>query len=285
MNILLLGNGLNRINCDHSSWDRLLYRLIEPLNEQISHRGKPFPLLYEEVLLLNQHKKQLSESDILKAITEGLEEIKTNKFHVEFADLFDTILTTNYDYKIEEALIHSNIPKSSTHEILYSIYRKISIGNKNIWHIHGESNQLRSICLGYERYGANIQKIRNFIIFGNNDKNISPLKQRLATEENMYISWVDHFFKDDIYIVGLGLDFHEIDLWWLLDFRAREIYKQPKIINNKIYYYCPKHEKKVRLEVLKAMKVNIVEIEVKDSNYTNYYIEVLRKIKEHISMD
>jgi hypothetical protein len=34
-------------------------------------------------------------------------------------------------------------------------------------------------------------------------------------------SWLDVFFRDDIHIVGLGLDYTEIDLWWALTYKAR----------------------------------------------------------------
>ena len=35
-------------------------------------------------------------------------------------------------------------------------------------------------------------------------------------------SWYLKFFKEDIYILGLKLDFSEQDIWWLLDFRIRK---------------------------------------------------------------
>ena len=49
----------------------------------------------------------------------------------------------------------------------------------------------------------------------NNKNNFSDeLKQALKG------SWVEHIFFSNLYIVGFGLDKSEIDIWWLLAYRA-----------------------------------------------------------------
>ena len=277
-NIILLGNGINRIK--HSnSWELLLCSLIEQSGLNITQKDKPFPLLYEEILLKTLKNTNNKERSLLQKIVESVNSIETNKYHYACSQLTDEIITTNYDYKLEESLLSINqqkhIPKSLTRERLYSLFRCIKIDNKIIWHIHGEINNIESICLGYERYGANIQKIRNFIISGDEKKDILPLKKRLIRQENLGVSWVDKFFTNDISIIGLGLNFHEIDLWWILDFRAREKYTGNKEINNKITYYCPIGEDKARIQVLEALGVITREIsfeQQKNQNEANYDI-------------
>ena len=42
------------------------------------------------------------------------------------------------------------------------------------------------------------------------------------TVDGMVYSWLDVFLRDDIHIVGLGLDCTEIDLWWAVTYKARK---------------------------------------------------------------
>lgn len=44
----------------------------------------------------------------------------------------------------------------------------------------------------------------------------------------------------DVYIVGLGLDYSEIDLWWLLDRRQRMVRGEGVMKQNKIVYFVTK---------------------------------------------
>jgi hypothetical protein len=278
MKVILAGNGVNRVD-QNESWESLLNSLIDLTGNNIQLNEKPFPLLYEEILMTLQKSKTKTEDDLLDIIIEKIRKIQINEIHQKITEIFDVILTTNYDYTFEKALSVDELYKTSTREVLYSLYRCIEIGNIKIWHIHGEANKPKSICLGYERYGANIQKTRNLIISGDEKKKIDPMKKRLLNNSNLKISWVDYFFSENIYIVGLGLDFQEIDLWWLLDFRAREINKGTKKINNKIVYYCSTNEKISRIQVLKSMHVDVIQIEITQENYKSFYFEVINRIE------
>ena len=102
----------------------------------------------------------------------------------------------------------------------------------------------------------------------------------MVKQEGLGISWVDKFFTDDISIIGLGLNFQEIDLWWILDFRAREKYTGNKEINNKITYYCPISEDPSRIPVLKALGVVVKEIpfEQQDDQSETKYADLYKKI-------
>jgi hypothetical protein len=226
-----------------------------------------------------QKRKTKTEDDLLNIIIESIRNIQKNEIHQKVTEIFDVILTTNYDYTFERTLSNGEMYKTSTREVLYSLYRCFEIGNKKIWHIHGEADKPKSICLGYERYGANIQKIRNLIISGDEKKNIDPIKKRLLNNTNLNVAWVDYFFAENVYIVGLGLDFQEIDLWWLLDFRARQINKGTMGINNKIVYYCSTNEKIAIIQVLKSMHVEVIQIKISQENYKSFYSEVINRIE------
>lgn len=51
--------------------------------------------------------------------------------------------------------------------------------------------------------------------------------------------WPELFFTSDIAIVGLGLDYSEIDLWWLLSMRAALFSPNKGLIENenRIIFY------------------------------------------------
>ena len=76
--------------------------------------------------------------------------------------------------------------------------------------------------LGYDHYAGNLQKIRNYItasIRHDNQRLESIIKSDRRDPESLEnpISWVDLFLTRNVHILGFGLDFSELDIWWLLD--------------------------------------------------------------------
>ena len=105
-------------------------------------------------------------------------------------------------------------------------------------------------------------------------------------------TWMDTFFFSDVHIIGLGLDFQEIDLWWLLNKRYRYIktahtfpskYRDLSI-NNHIYYYG-----KVSQEVKAVLEAYGVHTEYANdsqdsvNDWTKFYENLIAKIKEKIN--
>lgn len=134
--------------------------------------------------------------------------------------------------------------------------------------------------IGYEHYISSIHNIQ------------------INQKENKKISWIDIFLNDNIYILGLGLDFGEIDLWWLLSYRNRLILDN-KIQKNKVIYIKNKKlissninlseeekiknilknkEEKAKIEMLKVFGVEIKEI-IFENNYIDYYNQVIQFLK------
>lgn len=167
----------------------------------------------------------------------------------------NTYLTTNYDYALEKSVDPSFKSKRGSTETTYSRYRKhnVNVGseNKTIYHIHGEEHVPRSICLGFEQYSGSLEKIRSDLVR-------STKKGKNPADEHRYHlydvmmgvkkengedegdgSWYLNFFKEDVYILGLRLDFSEQDLWWLLDYRIRKVKyeKNDFEITNRIIYF------------------------------------------------
>jgi len=270
--VLLLGNGINRISKNYS-WEALVDELIDTFGfNDIKKRNKPFPLLYEEILSKSiKHQQAKKEDELLEFIADKIDHIETSEYHNMALNKYTTIMTTNYDYALENSIANRSLFVATTKETRYSLFRKISINGKLIWHIHGESNRPKTICLGYEHYSAYIQNMRNYIVKSKISKSLEKLS-KIESE-----SWIDYFFVEDIDIIGLALDFVESDLWWLIIYRSRLINTMKIDKKNAIRYFIRKENQYnnatlEKLEMLNANNVDVIEIEA--LKYENYYEKV-----------
>ncbi len=187
---------------------------------------KPFALVYEEILLAGATPdKQSDEQEMKRRIANLVGELIPNEFHRSIANSpVKHILTTNYDYCFELASIHRNTRSNLQVETKYSVFRRRTIGEQSVWHIHGEVAVPNSITLGYDQYSGYLQKLRGHATAGRDSEGGSPFKRgdmEFDSVEGTTYSWLDVFLRDDIHILGLALDYTEIDLWWALTYKAR----------------------------------------------------------------
>lgn len=287
--VLLLGNGINRINNDYS-WKKLLEGLLSFVGKSsnINLRDKPFPLLYEEIYLRGLKHSKINELEIKAFISRQISKLLPNSLHSEIIKMnFQHILTTNYDYILEKSLpngFESTQVVSIIKEKKYSILRSRKSNSTNIWHIHGEQGVPNSLTLGYEHYSGYLQQMRNYLISGLAYKKtfIPPLIDRLKRMDKEIISWIDLFFRKDIYILGLNFDFAEIHLWWLLTYIARKKgEKRQYMLNNTINYIYPSSKRKnsePRFQLLEATGVKLVEIDLVNNDWEKFYMDCLEYI-------
>lgn len=247
MDVLFVGNGLNRCANIVPGWDTLFSSAVD-IPAFHSKRGLTPTLEYEQnvhaILKLAPHMKS---GDIKKAIARYLTK-KQKQAPKGWQDVIhrqllacapQTILTTNYDYFLELAIDgHFKPGAASTEETLYSKERYREVGSHRIYHIHGEASGPASICLGYEQYVGSIQYTRAEIV-KSTDK--APNRFHLADvlngqAEPIQNRWYYHMFLDDVYILGFSLDAAELDIWWLLNYRAKLKQEHPDWIKNKIVY-------------------------------------------------
>jgi hypothetical protein len=95
------------------------------------------------------------------------------------------------------------------------------------------------------------------------------------------LSWVELFFMNHVHIVGFSMDYSEIDLWWILNKRAR-IMKAPEkglSLNNEVTYYTTEIDSPKR-HLLEAMNVEVVEAPKPTSKgeWEQYYRGVIKQI-------
>tara|TARA_R110000737_G_scaffold350440_1_gene389443 strand:- start:671 stop:1567 length:897 start_codon:yes stop_codon:yes gene_type:complete len=288
------GNGINYLSEGSISWNDLLEELMR--DTKFETQFVPNIIAYERIRL------NWKENENLKGeIVEKLKGQTTNKYFQKLLHLDVTdFISTNYDYAILEAHKLNDPQNSLLHrstENLYSLRRHkqliCSKANKSfrVWNIHGELDVPKSIMLGMNHYCGSIGKINQYLKgeydFGHKEehKPIASIEQKLENKSFDHYSWVELFFSGDVHMAGFGLDFSEIDLWWVLTKRARLMATSK--LNNKVYYYVKpinqvtreKELEKRRRETLESLNVVVVEIELIERNYGDQWTEIIKRIE------
>lgn len=251
-NSLLFGNGLNQLTNDGPSWNELLEKLKG--NNTFNHSTLTNTMIYERIFL-EREKPTLGKEIIIKnEIANEMKNIKGSIFYQKIIDLnFDNYITTNYDYAFRNTVNKDIINENN--ENIYSIRRNLEFSNNmKIWQIHGEVNSPKSIQLGLDHYCGYIGKIDSYLKgsydYHKNGKNIKSKKIEEKIQNSCFdnVSWIELFFNTNIHILGLGLDYSETDLWWILNKRDRLMIDHN--INNRVIFYTEKidEEKKGLLE-------------------------------------
>jgi hypothetical protein len=327
----LIGNGINRaISNGVKSWETLLKDISSAYNVKVDVNDfKPFPLAFEEIVFKSGGHFEKTLKEIKESIAAAYEHTPANDLHRAIIESgIENILTTNYDYAFEKALFEDFInsrefgPKS-TDETLNSVKRRTWFKERilknrlkqhelSVWHIHGEIDQrllpsesktvspANSIMIGYEHYGKYLGEIQKYIR-GEKGKYNIPVNQKISEQNLKPISWIDCFFQNELHIAGISFDFSEHHLWWLLNYRAKQIRTgkiNEKNINSIYYYYhvtsdlfpdkpdvyvkvlLKKNNEKAKIDLLKALGVNTVEIPIALNDYKSYYEQFLKKALE-----
>ncbi|MBQ0021923.1 MAG: hypothetical protein KBT29_01655 [Prevotellaceae bacterium] len=279
------------------------------LNEKFGHHPNTDKIDLTE---LKKHIKSYLEDVLSQPISSGFNNVANQLLEINW----NNILTTNYEYTLARVLTEKNyIYKKTRQQSVYSTRRKHHYENTNgkeldLWYIHGELDYVKSIMLGYDHYCGSLSKVSDYIKNGKlsdnlnddstvslkEDKGIHHILKKLFLYGNHdtveYSTWMDTFFFSDVHIIGLGLDFQEIDLWWMLNKRHRYIKTMyalaPKYrdlrINNQIFYYGKtSKEIKAVLEAYGVDTTNTDDSSSKIDNWSVFYSENIAKIKENIN--
>jgi len=295
-NSLLIGNGLNRCLPNGVSWGDLLQKIADKYD--VKHNSEiSFPMEFENIVNQILQKEQYYNkgdsiyTELKTEIINLINSLDDNEFslHMKFMKLpVKSVFTTNYDYLLEKST-DINFSKSIYYRRnivgnnKYNLNQKIHLVNKDFYHIHGEIWYPQSICLGYEHYSGTLQHLRN--VLSSSKKGVPKIALAMSNNTSLNV-WAEKFFTDNIYIVGLGLSDSEIDLWWLLTYRAYLYYSNRasmhKYIKNKIVYYD------IGIEENKNLKFTLTNQHVeyrfiKSVNYENAYRNICDKINDEIS--
>lgn len=248
---LFIGNGLNRTISSNIAWDDLLKNIANEYGV-IHNTNITFPLEFEsianQILMGTSSPSPEIYLELKQKIIAQIEKATLPKTapHYAFTGLpVDSIFTTNYDYLLENSLApefdytkYQDPANMGNNRYNLKTSRKIS--EKTIYHLHGEIKKPQTICLGYEHYAGTLQNMRSELNTKSKENGLH-IKAALLDESKTTNTWAEKFFTDDVDIVGFGLAQCEIDIWWLLTYRAYLFYSDRdgmrNLINNTITFH------------------------------------------------
>ena len=291
--VLFLGNGINRLRGGYNWQDTMQNLAKEAGITEPTHLFSKIPntILFEVLYSSFLEKKDVHQEErhLKKFISKKLSNLPSNECHEKVHTLgIKHIITTNYDYSIEKSSASEYTKNSTYQESKYNLFRRNKVGNINIWHVHGEIDYPNTITLGFDHYAGNLEKMHSFLTTG-----LSPRYHKIELETitkntgcmNKCFSWVDVFLLNDVHILGFGMDFSEIDIWWLTIYKQR-MRKRNKSFGKTFYHSFiqeaenPEELEQTKIEVLKSLNVNVVDYtDRKGYTYTKVYEEVFRQIK------
>lgn len=201
------------------------------------------------------------------------------------------IITTNYDYGIEwilkkcgyeQKVAHGLIPEQIYNIRTYKVFRNDKTTHTvKLWKIHGDSDseRIKSVTLGFDQYCGTIAKEYDYVkgeyasnrntrsnrlsVGASNPVCSASLKDKCGGKKCFDgISWIELFFTSNVYIVGFGMGFSEIDIWWLLNQYSRLKEQDLNQVNNTITFIDNKQysvDEKIKM-ILKYFDVCLTEI-------------------------
>jgi hypothetical protein len=264
---VFFGNGLNLANGAQLNWKNLLEDIAHNVNVDCSYllNEKKYTMAYEKMIVSPKSDEEM----IKKAIIEELEKAQPSHVYRQLAHLrADHYLTTNYEHLLNATFVHEGHKELIEYEEedVYSIRRhnEITINRAQaikIWNIHGSIKKYKSLMLGYDHYCGAIGKIDAYLkgtyTWEHRQKSISTMRIDEKLEYGFDdTSWIELFFKSNMHIIGFGMSFDELDIWWLLNRRARMMKNQK--IENSIYFYCTELSEAAK-SLLQSYDVHVVE--------------------------
>lgn len=317
-NVVLFGNGLNLLS-NNLSWhdllDKILHKGLEDKDTSVCMPSALPNTLQYDFILFNSDSvgKSIVEErqlNLKKCIAENVKHFATNDIYKILGELkVDTYLTTNYDHTLDESLRQIgyvlDLSKSNKQEKLYNIRRSRAFSKsgdttKIIYPIHGDIDNPKSMVIGYNHYCGTIGKLDAYLKGraeweGNQ---LLKMEERLYSEDFAVKSWIDHFFFSNVHIFGLGLDFSEIDLWWIL-VRRKRLIMEGCPINNHIFFYdivkkdvssCDDNDLsredlmiKAKYEILAKMDVKLCIYKVEKDDYYSSYRKAIGNVERYLS--
>lgn len=308
--VLFIGNGINKA-FGEPSWSGLIEAVSTGLydEEMKKIRRMPYPL---QAIVVTDDCVDYGLQIIADKMMPKELVPEHGKMLAEFVTLpFDAVLTTNYSYEIERALMpdfdckmrSSSKWRKSTHtgnkleeqfgifryyklpvgelstraggkasEITEEINDRINDGVAYIWHVHGEAARPDSMIFGHYYYGVLLSVIQQY-----SAKVLSRYERCRKRGEDFHPrSWIDYFLIGDVYVSGFGMNLSEMDVWWLINCKKRYFKDY-----GGIFYYEPEidYPDKFNTKVLaKSYRVNIQKMNF-DGDYKRFYYDTAKDLR------
>lgn len=254
-NTVLIGNGPNRANEEdvlevgnvQISWHSLLKDLSKFAGIDIRNIDKkPLTLVFDEILL--RSPKPNIKLALLKEVANRIYLARNTELTKRLSELTDVMLTTNYSWATTDSPEFGLFLKKKFPEInenTFSIFRGFKGDKREIWFINGSSDTPTSLALGYMQYARHQTQIKNYLTGGVTYSKTkipnSPIYRGIPQfdfdKKPEPYSWADLFLRDHIHMIGLGMEYTETILWWLLIEKMNLQRRYPKYIGGVTYHH------------------------------------------------
>lgn len=244
-----------------------------------------------------------------------LNNIPANAIHYNLISLIkeariSAIITTNYDVIIERVLDPNfDYFKDVTKTEKPHNPKPVKVYGVDIYHAHGVLADVKTVCLGYNHYATILACLRGEIAKKQTNLDNSLAIRQLLTGQitEPILKWSELFFTSNIAFIGFALDTCEIDIWWLLTYRAYlycgNFFQMRGLINNKIVFYdlvicpfdsidfdtksnllvdCISDKKKRLYDLLKCYHVEInLQPLFQGEDYSDGYLRIIKSINQY----
>lgn len=227
------GNGVNLLSKKGKTWDNILReisvgQILPPIGSNT--------LKYEYIVLPKNKYTEVghgctftvagvkvtemidTEIDIKTKLKEKMTHFEAPAFYDKLAELeADNYITTNYETFLNNPLMKRGYKRKDTECSIRNIEAHFTFvnGEKKIrlWNMHGSFDIEERIMLGLYEYCESVTKLKRMFELSNGHINAE-------TDENC---WPYVMLHSNVYILGFGLGYEEIDLWYFLTIRKRLI--------------------------------------------------------------
>ena len=280
---LVVGNGINRFKSsdESNSWEHLLCQICGDVKflDGKEYIGK-IPLTEFSDLLQFHISRTRLKTSVQKEFRDKLGTFKYSNHHMNISKWAiknnAPVLTTNFDTTLSDSC-NAKLMKYKTTDMpgptdyypwskYYSMQPIDEPHNSfGIWHAHGMRQHTRSIRLRLSDYMGAVQRVRSWMHLGGS-KGLFHSKESLDLWKGKG-TWLNAFFRNDLLIIGLGLNTEEVFLRWLLIERKR-YFQKFKDLKRKAWYVREKsNEDPGRDFLLDMVDVNTVVVD----NYSDIY--------------
>ncbi|MBP1548049.1 MAG: hypothetical protein J6A37_15805 [Oscillospiraceae bacterium] len=282
--ILLVGNGINRAFSE-KSWEEIIQECAK--NNNVSYDKDIYNKMPYNMQIVVATGDNVDKS--MKKLCDSMRQIpvidEQKAFIGKLLDLpFTHILTSNYTYEIEKTVKECkryNIVKTdkngrAVNDMMLHrpIVMKYGNSERYIWHIHGHVGAANSIVMGHYYYGKLLGRIQKYV-----PSFLKRYNGCCKYEKNCSVqSWVDLFMTGNVHILGLGMDFTENDLWWLVCCKKRHF---PE---SRIYFYEPAENIDLdKRRMMECYNIYIPELHVYNNNYIDFYHSAIELIQKNLT--
>ena len=299
---IFYGNGVNLLSKNGKTWDTILReisvgQILPPIGSNtlkyeyiVLPQDKYTEVNYGCTFTVTGDKMTImkdTEEDIKTKLKDKMSHFEAPAFYDKLAELeADNYITTNFETFLNNPLIKRGYKMKNTECSIRNIEAHFTFVNgekKNrLWNMHGSFDIEECIMLGLYEYCESVTKLKGMF------KRMFELPNGHLNTEIDRKSWPYVMLHSNVYILGFGLGYEEIDLWYFLTVRKRLIREKFNEKNTIVYYTINDNNidigKKKLLEAL-DVRVETIPFDWSENAYDRAYNEIYKRIKSEMTHD